>query len=46
MSRVSIESGGCNPWPILGKDKTVTDKSITIFYNFLKNSEQIFANWK
>jgi uncharacterized membrane protein len=46
MSRVEVEAGGCNPWPIFAKDKTVTDQSITISYDFLKDSKQIFANWK
>ncbi|MDR3259492.1 MAG: DUF2318 domain-containing protein [Fusobacteriaceae bacterium] len=46
MSRVEIESGGCNPWPIFPKDKIITDKSITIPYEFLKKSKNIFSNWK
>lgn len=46
MNRVEVEAGGCNPWPIFDKDKTVTDSDITISYDFLKESRQIFANWK
>lgn len=46
MDLVEVEAGGCNPWPIFDKDKTVTDESITIPSDFLKESEQIFANWK
>lgn len=46
MSRVEVEAGGCNPWPIFARDKTVTDQSITISYDFLKASKEIFANWK
>ena len=46
MSRVEVEAGGCNPWPIFDKEKTVTDESITISYDFLKESKEIFANWK
>lgn len=46
MSQVEIESGGCNPWLIFEKDKTVTDESITISYDFLKESIEIFENWK
>ena len=46
MDRVEIESGGCNPWPIFEKNKTVTNDSITISYDFLKESKAIFANWK
>lgn len=46
MSRVEVEAGGCNPWPVFDEDKTVTDSDITISYDFLKESRQIFANWK
>lgn len=46
MSRVGVEAGGCNPWPIFNEDKTVTDEAITISYDFLKESRDIFANWK
>lgn len=46
MDRVEVESGGCNPWPIFDQNKTVTDSSITISYDFLKESTGIFANWK
>lgn len=46
MSRVEVESGGCNPWPIFEEDKTVNEESITISYSFLQESEKIFSNWK
>lgn len=46
MDRVEIEAGGCNPWPIFKENKTVTNDSITIPYDFLKESKAIFANWK
>lgn len=46
MDRVEVETGGCNPWPVLDENKTVTDESITISYDFLKESKGIFANWK
>jgi hypothetical protein len=46
MSSVEVEAGGCNPWPIFPEDKTVTGDSITISYDFLKKSKDIFANWK
>lgn len=46
MDRVEVEAGGCNPWPIFPENKTVTDESITISYDFLKESKEIFANWK
>ncbi|MFV0413209.1 MAG: Fe-S-containing protein [Oscillospiraceae bacterium] len=45
-SQVEIEAGGCNPWPIFDEDKTVTEDSITVSYEFLKESKGIFANWK
>ena len=46
MDRVEAEAGGCNPWPIFAQDKTVTEDSITISYDFLEESAQIFTNWK
>ena len=46
MSRVEIEAGGCNPWPIFAENKTATNESITISYEFLKESKEIFDNWK
>jgi uncharacterized membrane protein len=46
MSQVETVSGGCNPWPIFAGDKTVTDESITISYDFLLESKDIFAQWK
>lgn len=45
-SQVGVQSRGCNPWPIFDKDKTVTDKSITLSYDFLSASTKVFANWK
>ena len=46
MSQVEIRSGGCNPVPIFPQYKTVTDTSITISKDFLKEAKQIFARWK
>lgn len=46
VEQVEVESGGCNPWPIFEKDKTVTDDSIEISYDFLTASKEIFENWK
>lgn len=45
-NQLEVESGGCNPWPIFAKDKTVTDSDITISQDFLESSVKIFANWK
>jgi uncharacterized membrane protein len=46
MSQVEIRSGGCNPVPIFPQNKTVTNTSITISKEFLKEAKQIFARWK
>ena len=44
--QVEVSSGGCNPWPIFEENKTVTEDSISISYEFLSQSRDIFANWK
>lgn len=46
VDHVEIESGGCNPWPIFPEDKTVTEDSISISYDYLSETTRIFANWK
>lgn len=46
MDQVGETAGGCNPWPILESDRTTTDSEIQISYDFLKDSAEIFANWK
>lgn len=46
IDQVEIESGGCNPWPIFSENKTVTEDSISISYDFLSQATRIFANWK
>jgi hypothetical protein len=46
VNQVEVQSGGCNPYPIFEEDKTVTDESITISYDYLKSATKIFANWK
>jgi len=46
MNQVGIVSGGCNPIPITAKDKKVTDKSIIISKEFLKEAKGIFAKYK
>lgn len=43
---VEIQTGGCNPWPIFPENKTVTEDSIQISYDFLHESSFIFANWR
>ena len=46
VDQVEIESGGCNPWPIFAENKRVTDETVTISYDYLKQATQLFANWK
>ncbi len=46
MDQVGTVSGGCNPWPILEEDRTITDDQIEISYDFLKDAKSIFSNWK
>lgn len=36
IDQVGIASGGCNPWPILDFDRTVTNDEIQISYDVLK----------
>lgn len=38
VDQVEIQSGGCNPWPIFPENKTVTDNTIEISYDFLNES--------
>ena len=38
IDQVGIASGGCNPWPILDSDRTVTDDEIQISYDVLKTT--------
>lgn len=44
--QVGVESGGCNPVPIMDNEREISDTSITISYDLLKNYKEIFANWK
>lgn len=46
VDQIEVYSGGCNPWPIFEEDKTVTEDSIEISYEFLAASRKIFAAWK
>lgn len=46
VDQVEIETGGCNPWPIFQENKTVTDTSVSISFEYLNAAKQIFANWK
>jgi uncharacterized membrane protein len=46
MSQVEVRSGGCNPIPIFAAHKTVTDTTITISKDLLKEAKSIFSRWK
>ena len=46
MDQVGTIAGGCNPWPILENNETVTEDQVRISYDFLKDAESIFSNWK
>lgn len=44
--QVEVVKGGCNPVPIFEEDKVVTEDNITISKEFLRETKDIFANWK
>jgi uncharacterized membrane protein len=46
LSQVEVQSGGCNPVPIFGANKTVTAGTITISREFLRGQKAFFARWK
>lgn len=46
VDHVEIQSGGCNPWPIFAENKTESENSISISYDYLQEAVQIFSNWK
>lgn len=46
VDQIEVESGGCNPWPIFPENKTVTEESISISYDYLLEASAIFSNWK
>jgi uncharacterized membrane protein len=46
MSHVEVTSGGCNPVGIFDDEKTVTDTTISVSYDFLSAAKVIFAQWK
>jgi uncharacterized membrane protein len=46
MSQVEMKSGGCNPVPVFAANKTVTDTTITISKEYLKEAKAIFGRWK
>ncbi len=46
MDRVGVSAGGCNPYPILENERTITDDKIIIPNSLLKKAKDIFASWK
>jgi uncharacterized membrane protein len=46
MSQVERQAGGCNPVPIFPANKTVTDSTITISREYLRQARGIFAGWR
>ena len=45
-SQVERQAGGCNPAPIFPANKTVTNTTITISREYLKQAKGMFASWK
>lgn len=39
-------NGGCSPWAISSEERTDTEDTITISYELLASSKNIFANWR
>jgi uncharacterized membrane protein len=46
LDQIEKIKGGCNPIPILGKDKTDLGDSIVISRQYLAKVASYFANWK
>jgi len=46
MSQVERQTGGCNPLPIFPSNKAVTDSTITISREYLRQSRGFFADWR
>jgi uncharacterized membrane protein len=46
MNQVERQAGGCNPVPIFLANKTVTDSTIVIPLEYLKQARGIFASWR
>lgn len=46
LEKKAENDNACIPYPIFKDNKTVTDDTISISYDFLKEAESIFANWK
>ena len=46
MSQVERQAGGCNPVAIFPANKTVSDSTIVISKEYLKQARNLFAGWK
>ena len=46
MGQVGVRSGGCNPVPIFPQNTKISDGTITIPKDFLKEARPIFVRWK
>jgi len=46
MNQVERQAGGCNPEPIFPANKTVTDSTITISREYLKQAKTMFESRK
>ena len=46
MNQVERQAGGCNPVPIFPANKNVTDSTITISREYLRQARGIFASWR
>ena len=46
MNQVERQAGGCNPVPIFPANKTVSDTTITISREYLRQAKNIFASWR
>lgn len=44
IDQIEVETGGCNPWPIFEENKTVTEDSVSISYEFLYESRKLLEN--
>lgn len=46
ISDVGVLSGGCNPYPILVDQRTDTEDSVQLSYDFLSENKLLFVRWK
>jgi uncharacterized membrane protein len=46
INQIEKIKGGCNPVPVLAKDKTETADTITISKEYLDSQKSFFENWK